>query len=444
MFGMVEKAFTLLFLFFLLFSNLLSRISGLSLNFAPYAAAGVLLIFTCFRIGWNALAIVTAAACAFFLIFVFDPRAQVVYNLLALKDFVLPVACLLLGMRLLDGTPRGLDMLNWLYLPFIGYGVLQEQIFLSGDFATALPWDDAWVKKMIEDHIWNIYQGPILRFFGAMNAYNEYQIFVAVICVFLWQRAGVIRNRILLVLNMGLSLFFLGVSLERAPIVMMIVVLAVWRGGLLLRSAPKTAFAILASVLLLLGVVAAGMTELEISPKFQVAYQRLENVLTMRFGEDEALQSRQDTEWREAIDEAREHPMGIGPARVAPSASEYDLYIGPHNNYLLLFMAYGILGVAVVGVLLVMIIRQCLMLEISSLYFSMGLTISYLLMAIFNIPFHGKTGVLYFLITGILIAGGRGDDEAGTICGSTGVLSDKCGKVVPESDVAETERVLSA
>ncbi|MBI5529690.1 MAG: O-antigen ligase family protein [Deltaproteobacteria bacterium] len=412
--SVLEKRVLYLFLFTQLFSNLLSRMVDVNLNVVPVAFLLFALIFALKKSGWTAVEVVCIATATVFAVYVFDPRSRFSYNAMSIRDSVIPVLCLFVGVRVAAHGGRMVRFLNWMFLLFVGYGIAQELAFYSGSLGSILPWDAAWLQKMEEGGIWNIYQGPILRFFGVMNTFSEYQNYVAIVSTFLWFNAGMIKGvgRLVLLLNVLLAILFLGLSMERSPIALFLIVLGIWHVRHLGKKSARLLVCVVAGIAVVAAMLLSGLGELEIDPRLSVAYKRLENVLTLNLAKDEAVQERLEKEWRTAADLASEHYLGIGPGRVTQSAKDYERYVAPHNNFLMIFLAYGVVGLLLFGLLLVLILYQTTGLRSSLTYYSFGVTVGYCLLAIFNVPLTLKSGILYFVIAGYLcgVASDRGTD----------------------------------
>ncbi len=91
----------------------------------------------------------------------------------ATKDVALPLSGILLGYLLLCHK-RNLELLNCLYLPFVGYGLLQAWAFHTNMLGTLLPWDSTHVDQMRAPGM-SVYQTNTLRFFGTLNSFFHYQ-----------------------------------------------------------------------------------------------------------------------------------------------------------------------------------------------------------------------------------------------------------------------------
>ncbi|MGE5498973.1 MAG: hypothetical protein ACM3Q2_12910, partial [Syntrophothermus sp.] len=178
----------LIFLFFLLFSNLLSRFFNFEgFNIAFYAIFLIMFYesFKC-RIKeklnvWQFLLLLI------FLFYILDPRYDINANLLTVKDFIIPILALQIGYYFALKKDDLLNKLNILFFIFVAYALLQEVSFYFGILSEVLPWDVNYLKKIAEtvDGALNYSQGGLLRFFGAMNAFVECQIYIVVICLFL-------------------------------------------------------------------------------------------------------------------------------------------------------------------------------------------------------------------------------------------------------------------
>ncbi len=135
------------FLCLLLFSNLFGRVIGVNVNLLFYLAFMVVLVPSLVHFPPDLLMRVTTLAATLFLLYVLDFRSAPFANLLAVKDFVLPILCIPIGYRLFDHRAKVLRSLAVLFLPFVAYGVVQEWSFYAGVLEQLLPWDAAWVAE---------------------------------------------------------------------------------------------------------------------------------------------------------------------------------------------------------------------------------------------------------------------------------------------------------
>jgi O-antigen ligase len=243
----------------------------------------------------------------------------------------------------------------------------------------------------------------MVSIFGAMNAFVECQIYIVVISLFLLLKKDIIENKKLLTLNILGSILFLVLALERSPILMGSIILFVWKMPLLFKNFARTlrTLFIVAIVIILAAITINNIARN--NPMLTSAYQRLMNAITLNFEEDGSIKDRENRLWSEGSDLARENSLGIGPGRVTPSAHAFPGYFGPHNNYLLFYLAYGIIGFVTFISFLIAAIIRLLKQPLNIRLFGFGLILSYCLMAWFNIPFSSKNGILFFILLGFLV-----------------------------------------
>lgn len=410
----LEKSLLRSFLLLLLFSNLLSRLSGANINVLLYLLFFFVVLSALSHAPCRTLTIATTALGLYLLLHLFDPRAAFVVNALAAKDFAVPVFGVLVGFRIFLYRRDLIPHLNLLYLPFVTYGLVQEIAFYAGRFAEVLPWDAAWVDTLQSGGVRNLYQGELLRFFGTMNAFYEYQIYIAILPAFLWLNVRNVKRRGLLLFNSILALFVLTLAVERSPVLLLTVLIMVWGAWYLVHSARRAlalGFATTVLLMLLSTVGTAGLTD---HPVVGEPVERLMNVITLNFAGDEAIAERVEVQWRTAFELARQHPLGIGPGRVAPATESYEGSIQPHNNYLAYQLAYGVLGLLFAGALGYAVMQAVGNAARSSRFFGYGLIVSYAAAAVFSLPFVGKAGTLFFLIMGFVSREGQIGGDART------------------------------
>jgi len=390
-----------IFFFLFMFSNVMSRILGVNINGALYLAFFMSLLFSIMSLRVNAVSIATLILAVFMLIYIADYRYSLEANLMTLKDFILPVFSFFIGVSLARHREIMIARLNGLLTLNASYGVLQELSFYFGTLPSWLPWDAAHIDALLSKGQVSIFQGPLLRFFGTMNSYVEYQVTLVFFTALVLFNADVLRKKRLLYVNVLLVLLFLVLGVERSPIMMALVLLSFWKWKSILRSAlrPVTviAFLILIITLSLFGEVRSLETT-----RVSIAIERLKSVVTLAILQDEAIQERINVQWAEAFNMSVRNYTGIGPGRVAPSSQELPGYIGPHNNFLLMHLAYGYFGFLLFLTYLSIILLQLWRLPGNQRYFGYGLVASYSIMGMFNLPFTGKMGIMFFLIVGFL------------------------------------------
>jgi len=79
------------FFFFFVFSNVMSRILGVNINWSLYLAFFMSLVFSIMSLRVNAVSFATLILAVFMLIYIADYRYSLETNLMTLKDFILPV-----------------------------------------------------------------------------------------------------------------------------------------------------------------------------------------------------------------------------------------------------------------------------------------------------------------------------------------------------------------
>jgi hypothetical protein len=392
-----------------MFSNLFSRITGLNLNTLFYLAFGLVFALSIKKFlkpisDWKILYYLLL----FWLsIFIFDFRYDFSANLLSIKDFIIPVLSLVIGYSLAYYKTYIVNFLNLLYFIFISYGIFQEIVFYYGGLSAlelVLPWDGNYLDYIISEGIINYFQGTLLRFFGTMNAFVEYQIFVVGVLFFIWVNISDVKHKNLFRVNQILMILFLILCFERTPVAMAIIFITVWKATYLISKIRRLFFWGMVVAIVGCIFVYIGQNTLQNNPLISSAYKRLSNVLTLNLGNDAAIKDRSDERWADALNSAQGNFFGTGLETVTPSAHQHPRYIGPHNNYLAYYMGYGVIGLGIVLTLLIVIALKIYPLNSNYRYFGYGLMLSYAGMALFNLPYSGKQGILFFLILGFLLS----------------------------------------
>lgn len=409
------------FLFLFLFANLGARITGVNLSVLFYLTLPPLLLLAARVVQPDPLIVANLVTVGLFTIYVLDPRSSLVANAWSIRDFVVPMLGFPIGYLLRHHERWLINYLNLVYLPFVAYGIVQAILFYAGRLDAVLPWDARWVEELSAVGVHNTFQGDVLRFFGTMNSFVEYQVSIAILLAFLWFSRGLIRRRSLFVVNFLLGLTFLALALERSPVAMLGIVVGVWKTGAIAEDALRLLQHASLTRRQLQGILAAGLTvpvfavglyaivELVVvdTNRISAAYERLMNMVTLNFGDDPAVRERIDYNWPDSLELASSNLLGVGPGLVTPSASLQPGAVGPHNNFLAYYLAYGVIGLAAVAVFFTALFVRLWTREGQARYFGGGLFLSYSTMAIFNIPFAGKMGILFFLIAGFLVSRGR-------------------------------------
>ncbi len=394
-----EKISFSLFFFLMLYANLFTRMTEMDFNVLFYVFAFIVLGYSFKYVKWNYLAIIQLIVVCIFAVFALDPRYQLALNILSLKDIVLPFLCFFIGYRFRHFRISMVNLLNDFYFLFIVYGVVQQISFYSGNLDLVLPWDARYLEDELSRGPVNLYQGGLLRFWGTLNAFVEYQVLVVFIIALLWLNAKEVKRRKLLIINSILSIVFLVLSLERSPILMMIILVCVWKARAIQNNISRAILFLLFSSTCLFAFTSFATPYLESNMIVSYAFERITNVLTFNFSKDDAIRSRNEVEWRDSIDLAEKKYFGIGPGRVSPAASHGNGYLAPHNNFLLYYLGYGIIGLSLFTILLLAYFRYLFKLKnLDKRYFGFGLMLSFILMALFNLPFLGRPGILFFLI----------------------------------------------
>lgn len=234
-----------------------------------------------------------------------------------------------------------------------------------------------------------------------MNAFVEYQVFIISIILLLMLYNQYIHNRNVFKINIILSLIFLLLALERSPIIMLFIWAFIWKVPSFSIDLKRMGKLIVFILFIFVSIFYfySNLYEDEITG---IAFQRIVNVITFNFGNDAAFEERENVHWKFAWELSKNNYIGIGPGTVAPSASQYIGYVGPHNNFLAYHLAYGLFGLMLFICFLMLILKKFSNLNKNIQLFGYGMFCAYFGMAIFNMPFVGKNGILFFIIVGFL------------------------------------------
>ena len=401
----VYRLLLTIFFLFLLFSNLISRIIGHSLNLFFYAWWLLVFYYSIKDIRLNTITLTWAIVGLFLIAYIADPAYILLANVLTIKDFIIPILSFYIG-YVLSKSPQNkvvFNDINILYFITIFYAIVQEISFYSGKLGEVLPWDAEYLSSILKGPNNFLQPGGLLRFFGTMNSFVEFQIVSLFLGTFLWLNREKIKTKKLLKLNMILMVIFLSLALERSPIVMGVVLLLVWNiKNLVINYKVLLRYVFVSSVVIILLLV--NIDFLKSNHLTTGAYQRLYNAITLNLRNDQAIQERVNEPWKQALKLARENYFGIGPGRLSPSAKNIypKGYIGPHNNFLAVYLAYGLVGLLLFLILLLLGMWRLSYIKDDYRFFGYGMILAYASMAMFNMPYIGKQGICFFLIFGFL------------------------------------------
>ena len=397
-----------LFVFFLLFSNIISRIIEINVNGLFYLAVIMAFVVSMNHFKLSSLNFINLLLITVFLLYVLDPRNDLKANLYSVKDFAVPLICFFIGGGMVLYRTQFVNIVNYLFTPFVLYGVLQQYAFYTGSLDSILPWDNRMILELQEAGVKNLFQGILLRFFGTMNAFVEYQVLLVVLMLFLWLEKNIIKSSLIFKLNIAACVVFIIFSLERSPILMLMIHVFIWKYDYFftIKKIISSAFISSAFITLILSaflVLFFSQYLSEENPITGDAYRRIVNVLTLNFKDDSAISDRTNTEWKKSLELVSENYMGVGPGRVSPAAQDLDGAVQPHNNYLVYLLGYGLLGFGLFIYFIFAISYSFFKRRDDIGRFGLGITASFLAMSMFNVPFAGKNGVVYFLLCGLLL-----------------------------------------
>ncbi len=395
--------FATIFLFF--FSNLIDRIQPVGASAAFFGIVGLAVALNCISrrlVIWQYAVIGVAA---YFALFPLVKGEGILVSVAATKDVALPLSGILLGYLLLC-QKRNLEVLNCLYLPFVGYGLLQAWAFHTNRLDTLLPWDATYVDQMRAAGI-SVYQTNALRFFGTLNSFFHYQLICLIVPILLWVRYDQIRRHRLLLLNTILACLFFVVLQERTPVAVLAILslVAIVFGNGQSRQAGWAGLAMALTLAWMIGFLGGNAVLNESDAEL-----RMRNMVKLQIDSDTSVQERMDI-WREMLTLITPNNVytGRSPAELLPGNEAWGTaqHLSPHNIYLFFVLAYGVVGLMLYFGLLGRLIWSAVtseQLTSDMKLFMSGLGIAYLFLGVFHLSFLSKIGFLFCWILGIAMA----------------------------------------
>ncbi|KHD08599.1 hypothetical protein PN36_02710 [Candidatus Thiomargarita nelsonii] len=391
-----------IYFFSFLFSNLISRIIGYNINVIFYISWLLVSIYSLKYLKWDKTNLLLLLVIMYFFVYLFDIRSPITANIFTIKDFLIPLASFYIGFILIRYTHKAIDIINLLIFPFLIYGLIQEISFYVFTLEQFLPWDAAYIQSLNEAGPHNFFQGRLLRFFGPMNSFVEFQVLTIFILSWLVLNKKFIMRKKLLQINLILGISVILLTLERSPIFIAIIMIFFWKLKYIITNIGSffKAISILTFIIVLIFL---NRSFLENHPMTSTAYYRLYDVVTLNLFQDAAVIERTESQWDNALQLAYDNHFGIGLGRMSPSAKTDD-YIAPHNNFLAYYLAYGLIGFLIFCSFLLYCAWNLFIVNKEYGYFGIGLIASSSAMAMFNMPFSGKQGIIIFMILGFLMA----------------------------------------
>lgn len=401
-------------IFLLMFSNLVDRITDIKIATALfYGVFFILILASLTKLHfYDPIVMVSSLPIFFFFALIFHPSTPIKANIMSVKEFIMPITALWIGISLLKDRKGVLNLINYLFLFFICYGLFQEVSFYAfGEMAGLekyLPWDYNYINTELNrvGGPRNFFQGPLLRFPGPMNSFIEGQVFVVVLLCVLLKNRLIVKNGLILKFNIFLSLLFLILALERTPVFMLMIILVVWN----IRKFANLKFVLCVGTILplIIMTVVVVCNKFQNDEKIQIPIKRIANVATLQLSRDAAIKERRERNWKQSIEYAENSFWGLGPARIsASSRNMIDNYISTHNNFLDYYLGYGFAGLFFFLLLLITIVFYASKYTLDTKWFVWGIVASYLACAVFNRPFTGRNGILFFFTVGFVLAGAK-------------------------------------
>ncbi len=391
-----------LFIWFLyLFLNLICRLFYKDFNWVLYVFFFLELVILIKRYRNNWLSFITLLTAIYWGVFIIDPRGTSVDNIYAFKLNVVSLLALFITLYMPPNARGYLNVLNLMFFPFMLYGVLQEAVFMWLGRMQGLMVYMPWEVKFITDittigGISNLFQpGGLLRFFGTMNSFIEYQVASVCLLFLLWLNYPLLKHKKLFIVNSILLVAFQALAIERSPIMFLIIFLFVWKLPTVIHYALRNMLVILLVIVFVVALLSFSLIDFT-NPLIAGAIDRLSAVATLDFQRDEAVTVRTDVFWKWGTEAVLENPLGVGPGE---ALSTYRV----HNNFLRWTLAYGWFGMFLFLIILFLITLNFRRLKLSQRFFGYGLVASYVALGFFNEPFSGKLGILFFFIVGCIL-----------------------------------------
>ena len=295
---------------------------------------------------------------------------------------------------------------------------LISSVYAIGQFFIGLyPWEMAWFRSLaIEQGLsgWLTIglRGIEFRTFSLFYGYMDFLftnilIFaLASACKDLWSGAW---KRVYYT-YMACLFGILALSLERMPIIMILIVLLTLKYMVSSRtSRRKIVVASLAIVGMLYGALLLGEPVLKSTGSDKlVRLAELANPFQAT-----SILDRIETKWLPALETIKSNPIGIGigygsQTKASDSAEESDNYIKPHNEIIQKTLETGIIGGLIYLLLMVAVFKDSLLLArfrgLEMLGAGMiSATLAFWICGIVNLPFSGSSGLLYWLMAGALL-----------------------------------------
>ncbi|MFZ2162807.1 MAG: O-antigen ligase family protein [Sideroxyarcus sp.] len=407
-------AFAALFLFF--FSNLVDRLVFCGASFSFYLLVCIGATYYIIRESTVRWRIAVLIPIIYFSIFQILKGEEVWSAIAAVKDLCVPIMAVLLGYSVFS-RHSVLNMLNWLFLPFVVYGLIQVVSFELDSMREVLPWDIAQMDLMTASGVKSLYQSSQLRFFGTLNSFFHYQLIVAIMPLFLWLNRAQLKHRWLLVCNSLLAIVLVVMFRERTPLIVLGVfsIMFLAFGNRQLRMvgfsgsvgvcvvAFGLAFANFGGALNQSGPDKGGSLN-ESDPEL-----RMQNVIYLNLDRDTSTVERLAI-WKEALKEltAENIVFGKSPSMLLPGyeARSPESHISPHNFFLFILLAYGLVGAGLFFGFLFLVYYDLLgnTAHLEWRLFMGALLLAFILLSIYHVPFIGKLGFMFFLFLGVALA----------------------------------------
>ncbi len=201
-------------------------------------------------------------------------------------------------------------------------------------------------------------------------------------------------------------------TLERMPIMMSLVSLAIVYYLRSSRNRKRLVFWIAATAVVIFATLTAAGPYLKDTkiPKF-IRLAELTNPLKAS-----SVSERAEHIWAPALDIVRSHPMGIGighgsGSRAQGVSKEKELYVKPHNELLQKTLETGIAGGVIFLLLLISVFRDARRLRSArrsmARLFGCAMiagTVGFWLCGLVNLPFSGSSGLAYWALAGVVLS----------------------------------------
>lgn len=365
-------------------------------------------------IGRTRLLMVLFSAVAF--VSIFNPANSILVGLGGFERNVLPnMMILLLASFVFVNEESITRLLKTLFV----FGIL-SCLYGIGQYAQGVyPWEKDWILNVAfsetsEGWLTIGLRGVEFRLYSLFYSYMDFTFCNAIIFALAVAYRSSLSNKWKKITGWYIFLWFLVllVSLERMPLVMSLVAIAVVyfiksdtakRKRILFKTA-------LLSIMFVTAISVASPFLKNTGTWKLIRLAELANPLAAS-----SIHDRMERKWGPTMNTIAGNPLGVGigygsQTRANTIAAQTDFWVEPHNELLQKTLETGIVGGFIFFLLLISVFRDGLNLshsreEIRKLGIGFAAaTIGFWLCGLVNVPFSGSSGLLYWTLAGIVLA----------------------------------------